>query len=211
MGDVHGCFLEFQELLKKISYNRNRHRLILVGDVINRGPDSWKTLQWIRANSVEMIRGNHEEAFITYARRNISINSTLDELKRQMADDLEAWLNWMESLPLYVEEKDFIVVHAGRDPGRSLKDSDPGVLLYVRTWDEKKKRPGNDSHPPWYEFYKGKKLIVYGHWAKQGLTVRQNTIGLDSACVYGKKLSGLLLPERKIVQISARKNYCSAG
>ena len=126
-----------------------------------------------------------------------------------MDKDLESWLTWMESWPLYIEDEEFIAVHAGLAPGKRPKDSDIRTLLYIRTWDEKNKTLGESRHPPWYEFYKGEKLIIYGHWAKQGLQVRQNTIGLDSGCVYGKKLSGILLPERKILQVPARKNYCS--
>ena len=209
VGDIHGCFAEFLDLLKTINYDQQKHRLILLGDIINRGPYSWEMLKWVKSHNVEVIQGNHEEAFIRFARRNKPITPALDELKQQMGKDLESWLTWMESWPLYIEEEDFIVVHAGLDPRKHPKDTDIRTLLYIRTWDEKNKILGDNTHPPWYEFYKGEKLIIYGHWAKQGLQVRHNTIGLDSGCVYGKKLSGILLPERKILQIPARKNYCS--
>ncbi|MCY4513031.1 MAG: metallophosphoesterase [Bdellovibrionales bacterium] len=209
VGDIHGCFFEFMDLLETLNYDSQKHRLILMGDIINRGPHSWEMLQWVKIHNVEAIQGNHEEAFTRFARRNRPITPALDELKQQMGKDLEDWLTWIESWPLYIEEEDFIAVHAGLAPEKHPKDSDIRTLLYIRTWDEKNKTLGDSSHPPWYEFYKGNKLIIYGHWAKQGLQVRQNTIGLDSGCVYGKKLSGILLPERKIFQVPARQNYCS--
>ena len=209
VGDIHGCFFEFLDLLNAVNYDQTKHRLILLGDIINRGPHSWEMLKWVKSQNVEVIQGNHEEAFIRFARRNRPITPTLDELKQQMDKDLENWLTWMESWPLYIEEEEFIAVHAGLAPGKHPKDSDIRTLLYVRTWDEKNQTIGDNTHSPWYEFYTGEKLIIYGHWAKQGLQIRQNTIGLDSGCVYGKKLSGILLPERKIFQVPARKNYCS--
>ena len=211
MGDVHGCFFEFLKLLKVLNYDSQKHRLILLGDVINRGPHSWEMLKWIKTHKVEVIQGNHEEAFTRYARKNISISPRMDELKKKMNGDLENWLQWMENWPLYIEEKDFMAVHAGLAPGKHPRNSDPYTLLYIRTWDEKGETLGNDSHPPWYEFYKESKPVIYGHWAKQGLKIRYNTIGLDSGCVYGNSLSGILLPERKVFQVPARKNYCSSA
>ena len=175
VGDIHGCFFEFLDLLSAVNYDRTKHRLILLGDIINRGPHSWEMLKWVKSHNVEIIQGNHEEAFIRFARGNQPITPALDELKRQMDKDLESWLTWMESWPLYIESENFIAVHAGLDPGKHPKDSDIRTLLYIRTWDEKNKTLGDSAHPPWYKFYTEEKLIIYGHWAKQGLQIRQNT------------------------------------
>ena len=81
--------------------------------------------------------------------------------------------------------------------------------MNIRTWDGKGEDVNNKSHPPWHSFYKKKKLVIYGHWAEQGLREGKNTIGLDSGCVYGGKLSGVFLPERRIEQTPALKNYVS--
>ena len=79
--------------------------------------------------------------------------------------------------------------------------------MNIRTWDEKGEDIKSDFNPAWYSYYKNKKTVIYGHWANQGLNVRENTIGLDTGCVYGYKLSGVLFPERKILQVSALKTY----
>ena len=209
VGDVHGCFQEFLELLEKVNYKEKTHRLILVGDVINRGPFSLKMLKWVKDNQIEMVRGNHEQAFIAGFGKNKWAFPSLRQLKEEMQEDLGQWVKWLSNLPLYIEEKDFLVVHAGLVPGEKPQDSNPHFLMNIRTWEGPGKDIKNEKNPPWYEFYKNKKLVVYGHWAKQGLKIRSNTIGLDSACVYGKKLSGLLLPEKRIFQVSAHKNYYS--
>ena len=209
VGDVHGCFQEFLAILKKADYRADTHRLILVGDIINRGPFSLKMLKWVKDNKVEMVRGNHEQAFLSGAEKNKWASPILKQLKTEMKEELNQWVKWLSQLPLYIEEKDFLVVHAGLVPKEKPQYSAPQLLMNIRTWDGQGKEINNESNPPWYKFYKNKKLVVYGHWAKQGLKVRTNTIGLDSACVYGEKLSGVLLPERKIIQVPALKNYHS--
>ena len=68
----------------------------------------------------------------------------------------------------------------------------------------------------WFDFYKGKKLVVFGHWAALNGIVKENVIGLDTGCVYGKKLTALVLsdsasspnsPKREIVSVQAKKQY----
>ena len=207
VGDAHGCFQEFLELLEKVNYKPETHRLILVGDIINRGPFSFKMLKWVRDNPVEMVRGNHEQAFLSCIEKNKWPIPFFKRLKKEMKGELSHWVKWLEELPFYIEDKDFLVVHAGLVPGEKPQDSHPHFLMNIRTWDGQGKDIKSKKNPAWYQFYTSKKLVIYGHWAQEGLKVRANTIGLDSACVYGNKLSGLLLPEKTIFQVPARKNY----
>lgn len=207
VGDIHGCFDEFLKLLEKINYNKKKHRLILAGDIINRGPKSFDMLRWVKNEGVEVILGNHEQAFIKGVEKDKPLSSILRKLKNDMGETVKEWVQWISSWPLYIEEEDFMVVHAGLVPGEHPRHSEPDFLMNIRTWDGKGENIKDESNPPWYTFYKGEKLLIYGHWAKQGLMVRGNTIGLDSGCVYGKSLSGILLPERRIVQTSAFRNY----
>ena len=63
-SDIHGCYQEFQEMLSKIGFSPS-DRLILAGDCIDRGKDTYQMLQWIEncPKNAEIIRGNHEEEF----------------------------------------------------------------------------------------------------------------------------------------------------
>lgn len=207
MGDVHGCFKEFLALLKKANYQPETHRLILVGDLINRGPFSLEMLEWVRGKGVELVRGNHEQAFLRAVSHKMFLNPIFKQLKKNMGKDIGFWLDWISSLPFYIEESNLFVVHGGLVPGEHPQFSDPHLLMNIRTWDGLGEDIKKELNPPWYSFYKGKKLVIYGHWASQGLNIRGNTIGLDTGCVYGHKLSGILLPDRKIVQVSAFSNY----
>ena len=207
IGDVHGCFEEFLDLLDKFNYKAEIHRLILTGDIINRGPFSFKMLKWVKENKVELVRGNHEQAFLSCVEKNKWPIPLLKQLKKEMKGELDQWVRWLSKLPFYIEEKEFLIVHAGLVPQKKAQDSNPHFLMNIRTWDGQGQDIKNEKNPAWYSFYKGKKLVIYGHWAKQGLKIRDNTIGLDSGCVYGNKLSGLLLPEKKIFQVPAKRNY----
>lgn len=207
VGDVHGCFNEFLKLLEKINYHKKKHRLILVGDIINRGPQSFDMLKWVKKEGVEVVLGNHEQAFIRGVQKNRPLRPILEQLRKEMRQSIKEWVSWVSSWPLYIEEEDFIIVHAGLVPGEHPRHSDPDCLMNIRTWDRKGKDIKDETNPPWYTFYKERKLVIYGHWAKQGLKIRNNTIGLDSGCVYGGSLSGVFLPERRIIQVSAIKNY----
>lgn len=209
VGDVHGCFEEFLALLKKLDYHPKKHRLILVGDLIGKGPYSLQMLDWVRKHNIEFVRGNHEQAFINGVReKTLSKRPLLEKLKKDMKNNLEDWVSWLERTPFYIEEEDFLVVHAGLVPGENPDFSEPDLLMNIRTWDGKGKNIKSGSQPAWHEFYKGKKLVVYGHWGLQDLQIKKNSIGLDTGCVYGKRLTGVLLPERRILQVPANKSYC---
>ena len=201
VGDVHGCFNELMLLLEKAKYSPKEHRLILVGDLINKGPDSFKILKWFRKTKTETVIGNHEIKFIKAVESNQALPPSLEQLKKQMGTKLYDWIEWIKTWPLYIETEDFLVVHGGVIPGEHPSQSKPEYLINIRCWDAETKTIHSSDYPAWHEFYTASKLVVYGHWAKQGLKVKNNSIGLDTGCVYGGQLTGVWLPDRKIVQI----------
>ena len=60
---------------------------------------------------------------------------------------------------------------------------------------------------PWYESYTGETTVVFGHWARPEPVVRENAIGLDTGCVYGGRLTAVILPERNLVSVPAKRAY----
>ena len=206
IGDVHGCYQELQILLKKTNYNPVVDRLIFVGDVINRGPDSLKVLELIRTQNAEVVQGNHEYFFLKEGVTNCR-PSKFPKIRKEMGDHLSYWQSWMEGLPYFIENEDFLVVHAGIVPGEHPSQSDPKALVTIRTWDKIGKELNSPQNSAWFSYYKNPKLVIFGHWASLGLVIRENVIGLDSGCVYGKKLTAVILPEKRIFQVNAEKTY----
>ncbi len=206
IGDVHGCFDELEALLNKVNYSRLTHDLYFVGDLINKGPDSVSVLNFAQKENAKIVLGNHEWGLLKVVRgerKSVSLNKVVE----QMGDSLQKWVSYIESWPLFIEEEDLIMVHGGLEPRKELSEMSKKVLCTIRTWDGVGEDLDNESHPPWYELYEGKKPVIYGHWALQGLKVRENTVGLDSGCCYGEQLSAYLLPEKEVIQVSAYKNY----
>ena len=64
VGDVHGCFNELQELLKKCAYDKNNTTLIFVGDLVNKGPYSAEVARFVKESGALCVRGNHDDAAI---------------------------------------------------------------------------------------------------------------------------------------------------
>ncbi|PIR19482.1 MAG: hypothetical protein COV48_01755, partial [Elusimicrobia bacterium CG11_big_fil_rev_8_21_14_0_20_64_6] len=89
-------------------------------------------------------------------------------------------------------------IHAGFDPGEGLEWQSASQLTSLRRLKDGR---------PWYEAYRERTLAVFGHWAKRKPVVRPNAVGLDTGCVYGGSLMALILPERVLISVPARRVY----
>lgn len=68
VGDIHGCLDEFQALLHASSYNKDEgDEVLLVGDLVNKGPFSAETVSYARENKFHCIRGNHDDFALCHA------------------------------------------------------------------------------------------------------------------------------------------------
>lgn len=189
-------------LLEKINIS-DQDKLISVGDIIFKGPYSGKCLELAtRLKNLKCVLGNHENYFLSHFNNgSMKISKPYHApIIQEFGEKAQSYHDFISGWPLYIEDKNFLVVHAGIKPNIPLKMQCRDDLLLLRTLDEK--------GTPWHESYAENKLIVYGHWARQGLKIKPNSIGLDSGCVYGNKLSAVILPEREIVSVSAKKKYC---
>ena len=203
-GDIHGCLAEWQELLAKVSAT-SEDQLISIGDLVCKGPSTKNTLDLAMSlPNFQCVMGNHEWSLLKRWKKGTlekSSNSYQKKAIKELSDNLDHYMNYIDQFPFYLKFPDFNVVHAGLRPDIALKDQKKSDLMTLRTVPPDKK--------PWYEYYDKPKLIVHGHWAVQGLVVRDNVIGLDTGCVYGKKLTAVILPEREIVSVNAKKVYHS--
>lgn len=196
IGDIHGCYRELSDLIEKFSPT-DKDRIYSVGDVINRGPDSGKCIKLLKDLKAKVVMGNHEHWYLnSFPFRE---DNEQNEIFKKL--ELEDHLRWMSDLPYHIETDKFIVVHAGFDPRKLLTKNDKDTLVSLRVLE--------DIQKPWFEMYEGDKHIYFGHWGKLGLYYGKNVTGLDTGCVYGKKLSGLIVEENKLIQVKAKKVYCN--
>lgn len=90
-------------------------------------------------------------------------------------------------------------MHAGIRPGISLRSQASYDLTHLRYLENPTR--------PWYHDYHGKKPVIFGHWPRKKPLHLKQAIGLDTGCVYGGKLTALILPEGKFVSVKAKKIY----
>lgn len=118
IGDIQGCFAALEQLLDRIDYDGARDRLWFVGDLVNRGPDSLKTLRFVKAlgDGAVTVLGNHDLHLLTVAAGFAKLHrgDTLDDILA--APDREALLVWLRSQKLMHVDRGWAMVHAGLLP-----------------------------------------------------------------------------------------------
>ncbi len=201
IGDVHGCLHELKSLEKELAIKRE-DKIILLGDLINRGPLSVETIQHVFKMGYQCVCGNHD---LKYRSQYHHFKTNYYKIYKKIDKKIH---QWYMNLPFYIEGDNYIAVHAGLAPGLRLDETDNNILTRIRTWDGQGLNLDDEDAPPWYSFYKGSKKVFYGHWAMQRLTINKKTFGLDSGCVYGGELTAYILEEKKVVQVKAKKIYC---
>ncbi len=118
IGDIHGCWRTFERLLERIDWNAAKDELWLVGDLVNRGPDSLQVLRWVVAHETRLtaVLGNHDLYLLARA-CGIAAGKktdTLDEILE--APDRDELLEWLRRRPLMHQFGRFVLVHAGLAP-----------------------------------------------------------------------------------------------
>ncbi|GAB4223940.1 MAG: symmetrical bis(5'-nucleosyl)-tetraphosphatase [Francisella sp.] len=115
IGDVQGCYDELQLLLKKIKFDREKDKLIFAGDIINKGPKSLETINFIMSlgKSAQIVLGNHEILFLasSYNYLPSSSKNTFNDILE--AENIETIQSWLCSQKLLLRIGDVFIVHAG--------------------------------------------------------------------------------------------------
>ena len=219
VGDVQGCLHELEQLLALLKLDAQRDQLFFVGDLVNKGPDSAGVLRLARDLDAQCVLGNHEAKLI--ARGGFEPEAPSDALRRcpdlLRAPDRVELGAWVKSWPLMRDLGDVWLVHAAVPPAlwqahtfRTPTTSEREFCIVARYCDAAGQRPPTDwpepkaPFRPWHEFYSGSATVVFGHWARQGLLVRDRLRGLDTGCVYGKELTAWVAETDEIVQVAAK-------
>lgn len=224
VGDIHGCIDEFNELIKKLSYNKNTDRMILLGDLIDRGPDSAAVVKRAREMGLECVMGNHEYKYLKWYNSSAATRSGVYDKISYYSKFSEEDINYIFHMPTYIKLDKVIVVHAGLRPGISLSNQSKDDLMYLRYTDADRKflslkkvaKLGKEEAGAhfWTEFWYGPESVVYGHNVHSmtdplieevypGVTC----YGLDTGCCFGGRLTAMVLETKEIVQIQAKRTY----
>lgn len=225
IGDVHGCLQELEELLSEV-YFETKERVVFVGDLIDKGPDSLGVLKLVKSlcyfNLAVVVAGNHEDKWFRYLRALKEGRKDGPLRKEEWTDEMNDWgldnFDWLSNLPLVYSFGTGYVVHAGFSFPIKLPKGRLGTashankrVLFTRYLRAGKFIPlgqEDESTPFWADVYDGSiGTIVYGHQPFEEVRITSNTVGVDTGCVYGGYLSAYDTETRRVFQVKAKKVY----
>ncbi|GAX26610.1 hypothetical protein FisN_21Lh079 [Fistulifera solaris] len=212
IGDVHGCIDELQDLLRECDY-RPGDLVVFLGDLVCKGPDSISVVQMAREIGAIGVRGNHDFEVVRWHQAIISgvdppvVRSEHYHIASCLS---KADMKWMYSLPWYVSSQDLstLFVHAGFVSGIRLAKQNPRLMMNMRSiLPDGTVTSKFFNNWPWARLWDGPQTVLFGHDADRGLQQYEHAIGLDTGCVYGGRLTACILPEKRLVSVSARREY----
>ncbi|MFF4605109.1 polynucleotide kinase-phosphatase [Streptomyces sp. NPDC001339] len=234
IGDIHGCRSELETLLGRLGHVLTRDGLgrpvdavhpegrtaVFVGDLVDRGPDSPGVLRlvmgMVKAGHALCVPGNHENKLGRHLRgRKVQpthgLAETIEQLDKENARDpdfraeAEEFIHGLVS-HYVLDGGGLVVCHAGlpekyhgRTSGRVRS-----FALYGDTTGETDEF-GLPVRYPWAEDYRGRAAVVYGHTPTPRATWLNNTLCLDTGCVFGGRMTALRWPERELVDVPAER------
>ncbi|MFG1886601.1 polynucleotide kinase-phosphatase [Micromonospora sp. NPDC049051] len=233
VGDVHGCRAELETLLLRLGWELRRDErgrpvdathpsgrtAVFVGDLVDRGPDSPGVLRlvmgMVAAGHAICVPGNHEQKLLRRLRgQNVRLTYGLAETMEQLAAEPDAFVagvaTFIDGLTSHyvLDGGRLVVAHAG------LKEAYQGrasgrvraFALYGETTGETDEY-GLPVRYPWAQDYRGSATVVYGHTPTPTPTWVNNTICIDTGCVFGGRLTALRYPERELVSVPAEREW----
>ena len=235
IGDIHGCFVELQQLLQQLGYvfapreKRDEafvvqpplgRKAVFLGDLVDRGPASTDVLRlvmdMVAAGYALCIPGNHDMKLLhklqgKHVKINHGLAETLTQLDGEPPEFRTRVSNFLQSLigHYVLDDATLVVAHAGLKEtmqGRSSR-AVREFALYGETTGETDEF-GLPIRYNWASEYRGKALVVYGHTTVPVPEWLNNTINIDTGCVFGGKLTALRYPEKEVVSVPALQTYC---
>jgi serine/threonine protein phosphatase 1 len=196
IGDIHGCLDPLRRLMDQIHVSET-DEVVFIGDYVDRGPDSKGVIDYLLTlqGRYTFLMGNHERMFLDFLQGKERFlflynggEATLESYGG-VGNIPASHLAFLNRLVLYYETDDYLFVHGGIRPGILIQDQDPKDLLWIR--EEFYAYPGRYAKP-----------VVFGHTPMREVLMEEDRIGIDTACVYGNKLTCLTLPSRQVIQVS---------
>lgn len=239
IGDVHGCADELIELMERLGYSvrfkglgEDRRaevtcppgrRMIFLGDFVDRGPRSPEVLRiamaMVSRGQALAVPGNHDVKFLKWLRgANVRLTHGLDrtvaQFERESADFRDEVRRFLLDLPTYLwlEGGRLVATHGGILEEMIGRDT-PAVrefCIYGDT-DGETDETGLVIRYHWAAHYRGETTIVYGHTPVPEADWVNNTLCIDTGCVFGGKLTAVRWPELEIVSVPAREMYTKPG
>lgn len=227
IGDIHGCFDELAELLRKLGYEIDEKNgliagspegrtLVFLGDFTDRGPEPVKVLKLamdaVKSGRARSARGNHEEKILqklikgTTAKEEVVL--TLDAIRAEGPEFVRQVIDFIDGLPyVLLCRNDILVVHGGlKEELQDLDSKDRKLRGRIKTMaiygdiTGRKLEDGRPERLDWAAGYRGRTTVIYGHTIVDKVEWRNNTVNIDTGCFRTGVLTAVRMPEREFVQ-----------
>jgi protein phosphatase len=231
VGDVHGCLDELLELMGALGYRVERReaeftvtppagrKLAFVGDLVNRGPSTVGVLRLAmemeRTGQAFFVSGNHDLRLLNaltnyFAMRSSDLVQSLEQIEKEPEEFRTRVVEFLGGLASYAlfDGGKLAIAHAGLKEwmqGRNSVEVSEFALHGETTG--RKDEYGVPIRRNWAAGYRGRTLVVYGHTPCAEPRWLNNTIDIDTGCVYGGRLTALRYPERETVSVLAGEIY----
>jgi protein phosphatase len=228
IGDIHGCYDELVMLLGKLGYVNNTEtwvhpegrKAVFAGDLVDRGPKTPEVLKLVMAmtaaGTAYCVPGNHDVKLMRWLNgKNVQAKHGLEKSIEQLSTETPEFKNKVSKfiddlISHYVfDDGKLVVAHAGLK--ESMQGRGSGAVrefcLYGDTTGEIDEF-GLPVRLNWAAEYTGKAMVVYGHTPVPLAQWLNNTIDIDTGCVFGGSLTALRYPERELVAVKAKEVYC---
>jgi hypothetical protein len=228
-GDIHGCLDELKSLRQQLA-PKNGDIEVSLGDIINKGPYSKELIEYLSANNIRAIFGNHEDKFLRY--RHFELSKTkknpvvLSNSQQKIYDSLEdTHFDYLSSMSHFFRFGKVTLIHAGLTNVMNIDElskKDMELIMHIR-WLDKKfhfvsiEETKSKGEYFWADVYDGSSgFIVYGHQPFREVKVNTNALGIDTGCAYGNKLTAAIFYqtngsvdnlEYKLVQVESKDTY----
>ncbi len=211
IGDIHGCYYTLIELYEKIVAKFPDIKIYAVGDLVDRGNNSFQVIDFIKKNNILFTPGNHDYMFYHFFKDPTSIfarswvfngnETTLDSYDSNESSVFDH-IEFIKEAPLYYNLRDCFISHAGI----SSKYKSLGIDLYDNIYlliDNIKSDYNNERGVLWTrdKLLNIGKLQVVGHTKHQDITFDEdaNAIYIDTGACVGNKLSAVVIENNEII------------
>jgi protein phosphatase len=229
IGDVHGCFDELVALLCKLGWTVNADSTnaahpesriaVFLGDLVDRGPATPSVLRlamnMVASGTAIAIPGNHEAKLLKALRgANVKPSHGLAESLAQLGTETEDFraevADFIQSMVSHfvLDAGRLVVSHAGIR--EEMQGRSSGMVRSFCLYGDTTGETDDYGFPvryPWADEYRGKAAVVYGHTPVPDAEWINNTICVDTGCVFGGSLTALRWPERELVSVDAARTY----
>ncbi len=214
IGDIHGCYFTFVELYKKLKNAYPEIPIYLVGDLVDRGLNSYQVLNFVESEKIKFTPGNHDFMFVHFFKDPASIfarswvfngNEPTLISYEEHTKDLFRHIELIRQMPVYYNLKDCFISHAGisnyysKYLDKEEYQEDPLKVLLPLVESDK----FNEVGIMWNrdELLNIGKLQVVGHTHQKDVTYIEdsNAVYIDTAACIGNKLSAVIIHENEII------------